>query len=269
MPRDLRLVSARWPDGWADGEDCGDTYDNHRCAGSPREAARPVTARILLSICTLGAPVPHLLHLDASSSGDLSVSRQVTAAFSQSWADHGENHTITYRDLNADPLPHLADSELHYAPHLRSPGANPPEDLAHLQSTLIAELAAADVLLLGAPLYNYTLPATLKTWVDHIHVLGVTAPFGNDIQPVKGRPCVVVTSQGAFYGEGSPNPTGDHLVPVLDLVLGTALGMSLTVLTASWTLAERLAPLAGMLTESQEQRSAAIRDARALAIELG
>ena len=213
--------------------------------------------------------MPHLLHLDSSSSGSSSVSREITAAFADAWQAAGEGHTVTYRDLNSDPLPHLPDSELHFAPRLRSAGAHPPDEAEALQQELIDELSAADVLLVGAPLYNYTLPSTLKTWIDYVHVLGTTTPFDGPTQPVKGRPAVVVTSQGAFYGEGAPTPDGDHLTPVLQLILGTALGMDVTVLTASCTLAGRIAPMKALQPRAAAERAAAIAAAGQLAADLG
>jgi FMN-dependent NADH-azoreductase len=213
--------------------------------------------------------MPHLLHLDSSAGGAASRSRAITAAFAEAWRSRGAEHTITYRDLHRDPLPHLADEELHYAPALRRADAAPPAEAEELQRTLIAELVEADVLLVGAPMYNYSLPSALKAWVDNIHVLGVTTPFDGQTKPMDGRPAVVVSSRGAFYGEGSPTPDRDHAVPVLDIVLGSALGMQVTVLIASRTLSDRLPPMRPMAGQAAQELAQATDEAIRLAGTLG
>src|SRR5579863_9493594 len=117
--------------------------------------------------------MPHLLHLDSSADAEHSRSRAITATFAAAWREHGPDHTITYRDLARDPLPHLPDAALHWPPRLRLEGAAPPPAAEALQQDLLAELTSADVLLIGAPLYNYSLPSSLKAWIDYIHVPGV------------------------------------------------------------------------------------------------
>lgn len=85
-----------------------------------------------------------------------------------------------------------------------------------LQQALVDELLAADVVVVGAPMYNYSLPSSLKAWIDHIHIPGVTAPFDGDTQPMAGRPAVVVTSRGGSYDPGTATEGWDHGVPVLE-----------------------------------------------------
>jgi len=98
------------------------------------------------------------------------------------------------------------------------------------EADLIGELLGADVLLVGAPLYNYSVPSSLKAWIDNVHVPGRTAPFVDaPTQPMAGRPAVIVSSRGASYDAGSPTEGWDHAVPMLELILGTALGMSVEV----------------------------------------
>jgi FMN-dependent NADH-azoreductase len=213
--------------------------------------------------------MPNLLHLDSSAAGDASRSRAVTAAFAETWRSRGDDFTITYRDLHRHPLPHLADAELHFAPEFRRGDAAPPAEAETLQKAILAELFAADVLLVGAPMYNYSLPSTLKAWVDNIHVLGVTTPVEAQAQSLVGRPAVVVSSRGGFYGEGSPTPDWDHAVPVLEIVLGSALGMDVTVLRASRTLSDRLESLRPMAGEAAQDLARATEEAVRLAGQLG
>ncbi|MGD8167592.1 FMN-dependent NADH-azoreductase [Herbiconiux sp. P16] len=211
----------------------------------------------------------NLLHLDSSADLETSRSRAIGHSFSEAWLAAAPGNTVTHRDLHRDPLPHLADAALHWPPRLRPAGSTPPADAEALQSSLIAELLAADALLVGAPLYNYSLPSSLKAWIDNIHVPAVTAPFDVDTQPLAGRPAVIVTSRGASYDPGSPTDGWDHEVPALRLILGTALGMDVTVITTNLTLAETVPALADQIGRSRRELVEAHEAAAALARELG
>lgn len=208
--------------------------------------------------------MPRLLHLDSSADLRAGRSRTITRAFAEAWSAAGPDHTVVHRDLHADPLPHLADASLHWPPRLRSPEAAPPAGAERLQQTLLDELLAADVLLVGAPMYNYSVPSALKAWIDHVHVPGVTAPFDGPTQPLAGRPAIVATSRGAAYDPGSPTDGWDHATPVLELILGTAFGMDVTVLTANLALAETVPALAEQLDRSREEFAEAQRRAAEL-----
>jgi len=225
--------------------------------------------------------MPHLLHLDSSADLNNSRSRQITATFAGAWHSRGPEYTVTYRDLHAFPLPHVADAALHWPQRLRpaggggtagadqassqmasdgSSGASAEaafQAAEALQDQLISELLTADVLLVGAPLYNYTVPSTLKAWIDHIHVPGRTAPFDGQTQPLAGRPAVIISSRGAAYDAGGPREGWDHAIPVLQIILGTALGMSVEVITTSLTLAETVPSLADQLQRSRAELAAA------------
>jgi FMN-dependent NADH-azoreductase len=209
--------------------------------------------------------MPRLLHLDSSADTERSRSRAITRTFADEWRSHGADFTVTYRDLHQDAIPHLPDAALHWPPRLRPLGSTPPAEAETLQTELILELVSADVLLVGAPMYNYSLPSALKAWIDYIHVPGVTAPFDVDTQPLAGRPAVIVASRGASYEEGSPTAGWDHGVPVLELILGNALGMSTSVITTSLTLAETVPTLADRLDQSRAELAQAHRDAAAIA----
>ena len=140
-----------------------------------------------------------LLRLDSSADARRSRSREVTEAFARAWTARGPEYAITHRDLVRNPVPHVTDSALHWAKDLRTPDEKPVPVAETVQQELLDELGAADVLLVGAPLYNYTMPSTLKAWIDQVHVLGVTAPFGDkQTQPYQGKPAVIVASQVLF-----------------------------------------------------------------------
>jgi FMN-dependent NADH-azoreductase len=212
--------------------------------------------------------MPTLLHIDSSADLEHSYSRAITAAFADAWKAVDADHTVVVRDLHRDPLPHLASADLHWPERLRRPGAHPPVEAERQQQELIDELIAADVVLIGAPLYNYSMPSSLKAWIDNIHVPGVTAPFDVPTQPLAGRAAVIVTSRGASYDAGTPSEGWDHAVPPLQLILGTALGMSVSVITTSLTLAETVPALADQLERSRAEFAAAQAEAARLAREL-
>ena len=213
--------------------------------------------------------MPNLLHLDSSADLTRSRSRAITRTFADAWRGCSAEHKVTYRDLHRDPVPHLADASMHWPPRLRPEDATPPAPAEALQQHLIAELLTADVVLIGAPMYNYSLPSTLKAWIDHIHVPGVTAPFDVDVQPLAGRPAVIVASRGASYDVGTPTAGWDHGVPVLQLILGSALGMSVLLITASLTLAEDVPTLAGEIGRSRRELAEAHEQAATAARRLG
>ena len=210
--------------------------------------------------------MPHLLHLDSSADLDSSRSRAIGATFVEAWLAADPQNTVTHRDLHTHPLPHLADASLHWPAHARPEGSNPPAAAEALQSELIVELLAADVLLVGAPLYNYSMPSTLKAWIDYIHVPGLTA---GEEQPLARRPAVIITSRGASYDEGSPTAGWDHAVPALQLVLGESLGMPVTVITTSLTLAETVPALADQAERGREELALAHDEAASAGSRLG
>jgi FMN-dependent NADH-azoreductase len=212
--------------------------------------------------------MPHLLHLDASLDQQHSRSRSITAAFSDTWEAQGDDFTVTYRDLHLDPVPHLRDPALHWPARLRQAGSPTDPAEERIQQGLIEQLLSADVLLLGVPMYNYSLPSTLKAWIDHIHVPGLTAPFDGDTQPMAGRPAVLVTARGGSYDEGSPTEGWDHTIPPLQLILGTALGMRVHVIATSLTLADSVPRMAEHLDRARAEAEKARADAVDLALTL-
>lgn len=201
--------------------------------------------------------MPTLLRLDSSCDVVDSRSRSLTQLFAERWMSAGKDHRVVHRDLHKEPLPHLPDSWLHWPAELRPPELSLPAGSERLQAEIIAELLAADVVLIGAPMYNYSLPSTLKAWVDYIHVPGVTADFDGSGRPMEGRPAVVVNTRGAIYDVGTPTETWDHGTPVLDLVLGVGLGMSVSVVTVTRTLADFVPALADQRERGAEELESA------------
>jgi FMN-dependent NADH-azoreductase len=213
--------------------------------------------------------VPHLLQLDSSADVTGSRTRALTRSLADAWTARGAEWTVTHRDLHRDPLPHLADADLHWAPRLRGPEADPPAAAARLQDELIAELMAADVLVVGAPMYNYSVPSALKAWLDHVHVPGLTSAFDGPTRPLAERPAVVAASHGMAYDEGLPTAGQDHGVPVLELVLGTSMGMTVTPLVARYAVAGRIPQLRAQAEQGEAEFAALLTEAAELGRSLG
>lgn len=160
-----------------------------------------------------------LLHLDSSVLGPASVSRQVSAAIVDRLRQATPNLEISYRDLTTMPLSHL--SGLHLA---ASQGAAPDAvlqpDIAAGQAVL-DEFLAADIVVIGAPMYNFTIPSQLKAWIDRILVAGKTFKYGPEgVQGLAGNKRVIVAlSRGGYYGAGTPMAALEHLETYLRSVL--------------------------------------------------
>ena len=215
--------------------------------------------------------MPILLQLDSSADLVTSRSRAITATFADTWRSLGTDHTVVHRDLHREPLPHLTDAVLHFPPRLRPADADPSAEQEALQQVLISELVAADVLLIGVPLYNYSMPSTLKAWIDYIHLPAVTAPFDDPAsqQPLAGRPAVLVSTRGGVYDAGTSTEYDDHALPALSLILADALGMTLETIVATRTLSERFGAPADEVAKQHHELAAAHESAAQTARRLG
>ncbi|WMT71669.1 NAD(P)H-dependent oxidoreductase [Bradyrhizobium sp. Ash2021] len=161
-----------------------------------------------------------LLHLDSSVLGPHSVSRQVSAAIVDRLRKATPGLKITYRDLTLTPLAHLSGS--HLAAGQGAPAeASLREDIAAGQAVL-SEFLAADIVVLGAPMYNFTIPSQLKAWIDRILVAGKT--FKYSAQGAEGlagnKRVIIAISRGGFYGAGTPAAAREHLETYLRSVFG-------------------------------------------------
>jgi FMN-dependent NADH-azoreductase len=133
-----------------------------------------------------------LLHLDASSLGQHSVSRALTAAVVAQITRENPHTHVTYRDLTAQPLPHW------------TPVVDAESEAAKVGEAVIDEFLAADVVVIGAPMYNFSVPSQLKAWIDRIAVAGKTFRYTESGPQgmVNGKRVIVVSSRGGVYSTG-------------------------------------------------------------------
>jgi FMN-dependent NADH-azoreductase len=161
-----------------------------------------------------------LLHLDSSVLGPHSVSRQVSAAIVERLRQANPGLETVYRDVTATPLGHLTGLHL-AAGQGAAPEPSVREDLAAGQAVL-DEFLAADIVVIGAPMYNFSVPSQLKAWIDRILVAGKTFKYG--AQGVEGlaagKRVIVAISRGGYYGPGTPMAALEHLETYLRSVFG-------------------------------------------------
>jgi FMN-dependent NADH-azoreductase len=173
-----------------------------------------------------------LLHIDASILGANSVSRQVSAAVVQQLRTTSSDLTVTYRDLTAKPLSHLSGEHLAAAQGATPESAAVSDDVA-AGTAALDEFLAADIVVIGAPMYNFSVPSQLKAWIDRVIVAGKTFKYSETgVQGlVPGKRVVIVVSRGGFYGADSPAAGFEHLETYLRGVFGF-IGITPEIITA-------------------------------------
>jgi FMN-dependent NADH-azoreductase len=208
--------------------------------------------------------MPTLLHIDSSAVADGSVSREVTAAFRAAWQAQHPEGTVIYRDLAAAPVPHL---DAHGISGGFAPAeARTAEQAAAfaLREELMAELEGADAVLIGSPMYNFTIPSTLKAWLDQVVLMGRTA---GEAPTAKGTPVTVVASRGGSYAPGAPREPYEFVTTYLGKVLGE-LGLEVDFIVPEFTMAPVVPALADFIPNAAESKARALEQAARRAKEL-
>ncbi|MCM2458982.1 FMN-dependent NADH-azoreductase [Pseudomonas sp. CG7] len=159
-----------------------------------------------------------LLHIDASARSDRSLSRKLSQAFVEAWIEHDGKAQIIARDVGHNPPPFVTEAwiaavftpEEHMTPEKR-------EEI-RLSDELIDEIDRADIIVIGTPMYNYGMPAALKSWFDKVIRIGKTFTFDLDrgdypLEPImSGKKLVILSSRGEFgFGPGGVREAMNHL----------------------------------------------------------
>ncbi|MER6155205.1 NAD(P)H-dependent oxidoreductase [Streptomyces sp. NPDC001868] len=207
-----------------------------------------------------------LLHIDSSMlPGEASLSRSVSDAFRQVWEERHPQGTVIYRDLAADPVPHItADG---WTAGFAAPSERTPEQAAAFAARirLIEELEGADAVLIGAPMHNFSIPSTLKAWLDNVILPGRTS---GETPSTRGIPVTVVASRGGSYAPGTPREGFEFVRNYLEAVLHRTLGMDLDFIVPELTLAPRNPAMAELVPLYEDSRKRAFEDAALKAREL-
>ncbi|MFF3908047.1 FMN-dependent NADH-azoreductase [Streptomyces sp. NPDC001848] len=171
---------------------------------------------------------PRLLHLDSSAGPAAeSLTRRLTTLFADIWCDRHGTDGYRHRDLATDPVAPLGPAYVALGRRLERRGAVPPEQVGALTATpderrewaltlpLISELRAADTVLLGVPMYNFSVPAALKAWIDRVTFPGAFLDPGTGGSALSDTRVVVVMARGGAYGPGTPRAAFDFQRPYL------------------------------------------------------
>ena len=135
-----------------------------------------------------------ILHIDSSINGKNSASRTISRSVVDQLTIEQGGAEIVYRDLAAEPLPHLTLDQF-------------------ADSSIVDEFLGADTVVIGAPMYNFTLPTQLKAWIDRIVLSGKTFRHAESGPEglAKGKRVIVALARGGFYNQGSPASALEHL----------------------------------------------------------
>jgi FMN-dependent NADH-azoreductase len=202
--------------------------------------------------------MPTLLHIDSSIRVEGSRSRALSDHFARNWRDGHPDGSVVYRDLAADPVPHL-DLHAFTANMVAAEDRTAAQREARaLTETLAREVLGADEIVIGVPLYNFGPPTTLKAWVDRIVVPGLTVDVGSG-GLAGGRPVTVTAARGGGYGPGTPREGWDHRDPWLAHALSSIGLDEVRFIHTELTLARESPAMSGL----EELEDQSIADAHA------
>ena len=161
-----------------------------------------------------------LLQVDSSARVG-SVTRRLTAKFAAEWRATHPTGELIRRDLSTTTLPLITDD---WSATQIEPSKLSPSQRSYLSTSdaLIEEVQAADMIVIGAPMYNFAIPALLKAWIDQVVRIGKTVAYGSHGPEglLGNRKVVVITSRGGAYQKGTPREKFDFQEPYLRHIFG-------------------------------------------------
>jgi FMN-dependent NADH-azoreductase len=160
----------------------------------------------------------NILHIDASASDSVaSHTRRLSHELVERLKAANPDATIVYRDLVANPLPHV-DMTIRHAWTAENTGDTKLAETMSRSKALVDELKAADLVVVGSPMYNFTIPSTLKAWIDHVAIAGQTFSYtAEGPRGLLSGKVYLVLSSGGIYSEG-PFAAYDHLSTYLTAI---------------------------------------------------
>ena len=169
----------------------------------------------------------HLLHIDSSPRGERSHSRRLTREFVEAWKHAYPADTVTYRDVGRNPVPHVDEPWI--AAAFTPPEQRSPElwEAIRVSDQLVDEFLAADIYVIGVPMYNFSVPSTFKAYIDQIVRTGRTVAFEPDDAANVWKPLVLNKKMFVIEARGDSGfqPGGRYAVmnyhdPYLTTVFG-------------------------------------------------
>jgi len=203
-----------------------------------------------------------IFRLDSSIRVEGSVSRAVADTLETAIVEaEGDGTTVTRRDVGLEPISSDLWATSAFAGFVPEADWTPEQRAAKAVAAELAdEVESADVLIITAPLYNFSISQHLKTWID----LLITDPrFAPGTETVKGKPAFLVVARGGGYGEGTPRAGWDHATSYLRRILEDVFGLDLDVIETELTLAEVNPAMAELVDLAREQLAESHDAARA------
>ena len=162
-----------------------------------------------------------LLHIDSAITGEQSVSRELTARTVAAWKASHPGTSVQYLDLAQDAPSHLSADSIGFRTGQAAATEVQRQENA-LSEALVSQFLAADVIVIGAPLYNFSVPSQLKAWIDRIAQAGRTFKY-TDKGPVGlagGKTVIVASSRGGVYSTSEGGQAMEHQESYLKVVFG-------------------------------------------------
>jgi FMN-dependent NADH-azoreductase len=162
----------------------------------------------------------NILIIDSAATGESSVSRRLTRAAAETLAARDPGAQIVLRDVGTNPVPHL-NAETVPAIRAGIVETEAAREALALSDAMVDELKAADLIVIGAPMYNFGMPSTLKAWFDHVLRARVTFQY-SEAGPeglLKGKKAIVLEARAGLYSEG-PAAVMDSQEPHIRTLLG-------------------------------------------------
>lgn len=216
-----------------------------------------------------------LLRVDSSADREASVSRQLTGLFAEEWRAAGG--AVRHRDVSAEPVAPLCEAYARLGRRVERKGVLSLEDIETLVADdeerrewdltrpLVTELRDAHTILLGVPMYNFGIPATLKAWIDRISFPGVFVDPDTGRKLFADKHFVVIVARGGGYGPGTPRESFEFQESYLRAYLTDKGATRISFVPAEFTRVGDVPALDGLEHLAEASRTAAIARVRELA----
>jgi len=164
----------------------------------------------------------NLLAINSSQNTDSSVTRNLVGDFVSAWSDRFGAEAITHQDIGQTPPPHIDLTFIQASKSQDDRLSDEQQQSLVLSDAYIAELRAADAVVIGAPMHNFSISSPLRTWIDHVVRAGQTFSYSENGPQglLAGKKVYAVTARGGDYSEGGPIHALDHQEPYLRFILG-------------------------------------------------